>query len=817
MKQVYQTLGCHCHIVVDSPTQTKKNPVMAPSKALFLTLVFLGCVPAQAAPSNHAQAAHIVVSAADFEPSLKAALEVAQAGQTIQLPEGRFQLRDQILIVRPGLTLKGAGLKKTVLSFTEQEIGPEGIQITASQTTLEDFAVEDTAGDAIKATAVDHITFRRVRVAWTKGLKPSNGPYGFYPVLSRNVLIEECEVSGSSDAGVYVGQSEQIIVRRNRVFNNVAGIEIENSVFADVFENDVTDNTTGILVFDLPDLPKQGGRHTRVFNNKVYKNNLSNFSTPGNIVYLLAPGLGMLVLANDDVEIFNNSIDDHRLGGIGVAHFAIAERPVQDPRYDQRPEKIYIHDNKFNSAGWSFFSGRRLDTIVKLLSGFKPVDILYDGISDGTYEGTKPSADERVCLKNNSRTDGSKATFANLHLDNSRKWLPFPGGPATTEQAEYECEHPNLAAITLEKPEALPDLSQSIKAKAVATAKACSNRSQKAGAINWAAAEYDCPALSDYNLFQNPADPTRQPLGRGQAYALRVPLFTDHADKHRFVFLPDGTKAEFKEEGVFDFPVGTIISKTFSFPNANGGRELIETRLLIHRKQGWSAVPYIWDREQKMAHLDRKGEVRDIQIAAGPFKGEKVHYQIPGQDRCVMCHGNTNGFTPIGLKARFLNFDWSETGESSQAKNQIAQWSASALFANPPKDLMKIPRIAFEGKTPEAIESRAKAYLDMNCSHCHSPQGKASNTALYLEYGRPFQNQNFGYCKPPVAAGPGTGGNHYAIQPASAEKSILAFRLRSTHLAVRMPALGRSVPDQQGITWVEEWINQLPAQDCKKL
>ena len=755
----------------------------------------------------------LTVSKDNFEASLKEALSKARSGQTVLLPAGRFPVRDQILLVRPGVALKGAGLTKTILTFTEQQAGPEGIQITASQITLEDFAVEDTAGDAIKATGVNHITFRRVRVAWTQGLKASNGPYGFYPVLSRNVLIEDCEVSGSSDAGVYVGQSENIIVRRNRVFNNVAGIEIENSVFADVYDNDVTDNTTGILVFDLPDLPKQGGRHTRVFKNKVYKNNLKNFSTPGNIVYLLAPGLGMLVLANDDVEIFENTIEDHRLGGIGIAHFAITERPVQDPRYDQRPEKIYIHDNTFKAAGWSFFSGRRLDFIVKFLSGFHPIDVLYDGIEDGTYEGNAPTADQRVCVKNNKRSDGSASTFANLHLDHQRKWLPIPGGPATTDLGPSDCAHTSLAAIELEPQSKLstPLSQESLDQKAAVV---CS-RAAVSGDVNWAVSDYDCPLLSDYALFKNAADPTKEPRGAGKPYSLRVPLFTDHAEKHRFLFLPPGTQATYAEEGVFEMPVGTIISKTFSFPTKSGKPNLIETRLLIHRKEGWVAVPYIWDADQKAARLDRRGEIRPMTIEAGPFAGVKINYQIPGQDRCVMCHGQTQGFTPLGLKARFLNFEWSNGAE--KPKNILADWKAQGVFSNPPIDLEKAPAIKFTGRDAEAIESRAKAYLDMNCSHCHSPHGKALNTALYLEYTRPFKNQNFGYCKPPVAAGPGTGSNSYAIQPSSAKRSILAFRMRSTHLALRMPALGRSVPDQEGISWVEEWINQMPDQDCKKL
>src|SRR5262249_46038315 len=152
---------------------------------------------------------------------------------------------------------------------------------------LEDFTVEDTPGDGIKVAGANAVTFRRMRVLWTGGASSNNGGYGFYPVMSTDVLIEDCEGSGASASGVYVGQSQRIVVRRVRAHGNVAGIEIENSKYADVTENDVTGNTAGILVFDLPDLPAQGGKQSRVFNNHIYGNDHRNFSVKGNILNLV--------------------------------------------------------------------------------------------------------------------------------------------------------------------------------------------------------------------------------------------------------------------------------------------------------------------------------------------------------------------------------------------------------------------------------------------------------------------------------------------------------------------------------------------------
>ncbi|MCB1322974.1 MAG: right-handed parallel beta-helix repeat-containing protein, partial [Leptospiraceae bacterium] len=240
----------------------------------------------------------------EFEENLKTQLIEAQEGTVIRLPAGTFQLTGSLSLKQNGVTIRGAGIDQTILNFSRQTVGSEGLTVNANDFTIEDLAIEDTKGDALKVNGGKNITIRRVRTEWTNGPDEDNGAYGIYPVQCENVLIEESVAIGASDAGIYVGQSTQIIVRNNRAEYNVAGIEIENSTFADVYNNVATKNTGGILVFDLPDLPVQGGQNTRVFKNEVIDNNTDNFAPSGNIVGRVPTGTGMMILANDNIEIF---------------------------------------------------------------------------------------------------------------------------------------------------------------------------------------------------------------------------------------------------------------------------------------------------------------------------------------------------------------------------------------------------------------------------------------------------------------------------------------------------------------------------------
>ena len=288
-----------------------------------------------------------------FEESFQLLLIEAEPGTIIDVPAGTHSFTRSLSLNVPGVTIRGAGMNQSVLSFANQVQGAEGLLVTANDFVIEDLAIEDTIGDALKINESTNVTIRRVRTEWTNGPDPENGAYGIYPVQSRNILIDGSVAIGAADAGIYVGQSSQIIVRNSRAEYNVAGIEIENSTYADVYENVATNNTGGILVFDLPNLEVQGGQSTRVFNNEIYRNNTENFAPEGAIVGNVPPGTGLLILANDNIEVFDNQFWDNGNVNLMIYSYTLGGRTIEDPNYDPFPERIYIHDNEFRGGGTS--------------------------------------------------------------------------------------------------------------------------------------------------------------------------------------------------------------------------------------------------------------------------------------------------------------------------------------------------------------------------------------------------------------------------------------------------------------------------------
>jgi parallel beta-helix repeat protein len=762
-------------------------------------------------------ASPIEIPADNFEQKLNEALETAPAGSEIVLPAGRFEMNSELVIVKPGITLRGQGMDKTILSFSHQKAGSQGVFGNADYLTFSDFTIEDTAGNGLKVVQSNSPVFRKMKVTWTKGPHKQNGAYGLYPVMSKNVLIEDCDVSYASDAGVYVGQSEQIVVRRNQVHGNVAGIEIENSKYADVFENHTFQNTAGILIFNLPNLPVKGGRQTRVFNNLVENNNLFNFSTEGGIVHLVSDGLGIFIMANSEVEVFNNEIKENYLAGVSVVHYAISEKKYQDSAYDPKPKHIYIHDNKITKKGFHWFRFSRMNLVIKLLLGIRTPEIVYDGIEDGTYKGKVPDETEKLCIQNNVTYEGEAVTYGNMHLDHQRSGLPFPGGPATFDLKPHDCRFENFPAVTLtERPDlqkVFREMNSGIPAKE-AVDKACGKQTE---GVNWAAVEYDCPKLSDFHLFKNSAVATDGALSDGFKYKLNNELFTDYAEKDRFIFLPPGQKMDYRGSGPLEFPVGTIISKTFSYFMEGSGKEMVpvETRLLIHRKSGWQAVDYRWDNSQKEGYLFLGGEIRKMKVLAHGDTPIEIDYVIPNRRQCASCHttdlNHRGALFPIGPKAKFLNHNLNALTEG---KNQLLWMKEKNYLKNLPGDLSEVPSIAvWNDPTTGSLEQRAKAYLEINCAHCHSPMGAATNTALFLAADVPTDSVNYGKCKPPVAAGFASGGYMYDVFPGHPEKSILPFRMMSSQIAARMPQLGRSVPHKEAVMVITEWISKMSG-DC---
>ena len=309
---------------------------------------------------------------------IQEALILASPGDIIHLSAGLYELEDSLSIDVNNLVLEGEGIDETVLSFKNQLSGAQGLSVTSDNVILRDFAVENAKGDAIKVKGVDGISFIRVRTEWTGGPSSKNGAYGLYPVESKNVLIDSCVAIGASDAGIYVGQSENIIVKNSIAEFNVAGIEIENSYYADVFNNYASNNTGGILVFDLPDIPQQGGHHIRVFNNKSVNNNTDNFAPEGNIVGEVPRGSGIIIQANSHVEIFDNDIGDNDTINIAVVTYGY---DTDDESYYPHPRAIQIHGNRFGRSGYNpdLETGELAKILFEISGGDMP-DIFWDGI-----------------------------------------------------------------------------------------------------------------------------------------------------------------------------------------------------------------------------------------------------------------------------------------------------------------------------------------------------------------------------------------------------------------------------------------------------
>lgn len=298
-----------------------------------------------------ALAKDIVVEAGpNAQERLQSALLDARPGDTVRIGAGRFELTDGLSLDVNGVTVRGAGQYKTVLSFKGQLGAGEGLLVTSDDVVLRDFAVEDSKGDGIKSKGADRIVYKNVRVEWTGGPKATNGAYGVYPVESSDILIDGVTVKGASDAGIYVGQSNRIIVRNSTAMFNVAGIEIENSGYAEVTNNLATHNTGGILVFDLPALPKRGAGWVRVSGNRVIDNDTPNFAPPGNTVATVPTGTGVLVMAENDVEVTGNDLSGNGTANIMVVAY---RQPFEDKAYDPYPRNIALRANKHGRAGFA--------------------------------------------------------------------------------------------------------------------------------------------------------------------------------------------------------------------------------------------------------------------------------------------------------------------------------------------------------------------------------------------------------------------------------------------------------------------------------
>jgi parallel beta-helix repeat protein len=347
----------------------------------------------------------------DIQTALQEALIVAEPGSTIQLEEGVYALSAGLSLDVDGVTLRGRGMDRTILDFAGQETGSEGLMVTSDHVTLEDFGVRDTAGDGVKSQGADDVVYRRLKVSWSRGPSTENGAYGLYPVSSTNVLVEDCVAMHAADAGIYIGQSNNAIVRNNRVEQNVFAIEVENSHGVDVYGNVATGNTGGIEVVDLPDLPQKGASRIRVRDNHVYANNHDNFAPKGMLVANLTPGTGIVILAGSNVEVFGNKVEDHDTYGILLGSYFLTREKIEDSQYYPWPEGIHIHHNTLTGNG----KAPRVPAGTFDRLGSPLPAILWDGARnpDKLTDGKLPP-EARIYIHDNTGDGGGEATFVDL-------------------------------------------------------------------------------------------------------------------------------------------------------------------------------------------------------------------------------------------------------------------------------------------------------------------------------------------------------------------------------------------------------------------
>lgn len=300
-------------------------------------------------------------------------------------------------------------------------------------------------------------------------------------------------------------------------------------------------------------------------------------------------------------------------------------------------------------------------------------------------------------------------------------------------------------------------------------------------------------SLGDFGFFIDGA--ARVPDKRLIPYELNTPLFSDGADKLRFIYVPEGTAMEPDGEGLLQFPVGSAIIKTFAFGEGDDQR-YIETRVLLHRADGWLALPYKWNEEQTEAKLAVAGARLPIITPSG----EEISYRVPNKNQCKSCHSKDGEVIPIGPKARNLSGEWLDQQINAHKISTIP-----ASFDTLPQWHDRADLAQVDGGT----EKLARAYLDVNCAHCHQPGGGASNSGLDLRWEQDDPHA-IGIRKPPVAAGRGAGGHDVSILPGNPDESILAYRMSKTDPGIAMPELGKSTIDHDGLAVIRTWIAEMP-------
>lgn len=401
---------------------------------LLLALVLLGCQQQEQPPEA-------IEKAPDPEVTLAARISDAQADEVIDIAAGRYELDSGLSIVADGVTLRGAGMNTTVLSFKNQTTTAAGLTIKSSGVVLEDIGFADSKGAAIEIAGGRNHVVRRVRTAWTGGAKSGNGTYGIKVAQAESILIEDSVAVGASAAGIYIGQSNNVVVRNSRAESNVAAIELDNTRNADLYNNTLLKNSSGILLLNLPDNP-QASEIIRVHDNKIFDNNRANFGAAGTASAAVATGSGIVINAADRIEIFGNYIADNKTANIIIGSYFTAgyfsEEQIMADGFDPYPEGIFIHANKFSGGGeapekldWEELRETHFGTNGSL------ADIVWDGyINPAKVTNGKLPARDRICV------DNSQAGIVNIDAANNY-------AKVNKSMRPHHCMLPKLPAIEL--------------------------------------------------------------------------------------------------------------------------------------------------------------------------------------------------------------------------------------------------------------------------------------------------------------------------------------------------------------------------------
>ncbi len=421
--------------------------------ATFSMLTFTGCSKDDDDDDDNQQQQQNQDGVMQFSPSetfqddLQTALITMENGTVIELAAGTYNFDSSISIKdKNNITIRGAGQDETILDFSGQQAGAEGILgENLDMFLMHDLTVRDAIGDNIKIQDSDGITFMDMASVYTGPADETNGAYALYPVTSTHVLIDNVYIRGASDAGIYVGQSDKVIVRNSLCEENVAGIEVENCTDAEVVGNTCRNNTGGILVFSLPGLPViKNGLRTRVYDNKLHNNNHRNFAPPGNMVEAVPPGCGIMCLANSSIEVFNNEIHDNAVMGVGIVSFttlvALAGENLNDEDYKPYCKDIYIHDNDFRKDVPYQEDMNQIGGILTGAYGYPNPEDMPHIIWDSQVDPDLAPGEKQFCIQEDPDVTFGASDITNFFQNKNDDITPFL------------CEGTVLAPVTVNAP-----------------------------------------------------------------------------------------------------------------------------------------------------------------------------------------------------------------------------------------------------------------------------------------------------------------------------------------------------------------------------